>query len=73
MGGIPGDIPVAVKSGEPTSASLVVEATTRGGGADLFWLMIFRWSARERAGVLVTLALELCCLEDRFGGICSAG
>jgi hypothetical protein len=75
--GMPGDIPVAVESGEATSASLVVEATTRGGvGADLFWLMIFRRSARERADVLVTLALEPRCLErleDRFGGICSAG
>jgi hypothetical protein len=97
MGGIPGDIPVAVESGEATSASLAVEATTRQGGAiesgeatsallaveaatqrggaDLFWLMIFRRSARERADVLVTLALEPHCLEreDRFGGICSAG
>jgi hypothetical protein len=77
MGGIPaGDIHpvVAVESGELPSASfLVVEATIRRGGADLFWLMIFRRSARERTDVLVTLALEPRCLEDRFGGICSAG
>ncbi len=47
--------------------------TTREGGADLFWLMIFRRSAREKTDVLVTLMLEPHCLEDRFGGICSAG
>ena len=76
MGGIPGDIRpvVAVESGElPSALFLVVEATIRRGGADLFWLMIFRRSARERTDVLVTLALEPRCLEDRFGGICSAG
>jgi hypothetical protein len=66
-----------LESGELTSASLMAEAkasvTTREGGADLFWLMIFRRSAREKTDVLVTLAFEPRCLEDRFGGICSAG
>jgi hypothetical protein len=75
--GRPGDSPVVVESGEATSTSFVVEATTRGRvGVDLFWVMIFRRSARERADVLVTLAEEPRCfkrLEDRFGGICSAG